>query len=72
MSEKEKILKLEEIMEVEEGTLKLTDKLNDFDEWDSIAILSFIAMMDSDFGKIVKGSEVKELETVQDAIAMMN
>lgn len=72
MSEKEKLLKLEEIMEVEEGTLKLTDKLNDFDEWDSIAILSFIAMMDSDYGKIVKGSEVKELETVQDVIAMMN
>lgn len=71
MSLEEKIAKLEEIMELDEGELKVTDKLEDYDEWDSIAVLSFIAMMDSDFHKTVKGAEVKAFETVQDAVNMM-
>jgi acyl carrier protein len=71
MSEQEKIAKLEEIMELDEGELKKTDVLNDFDEWDSIAVLSYIAILDSEFGKTIKGSEVKAFVTVQDAIERM-
>lgn len=71
MNQEEKIAKLEDIMELDEGELKLTDELENFEEWDSIAILSFIAMMDSDFGKSIKGDEVKSFVTVQDAIERM-
>ncbi|MCM1157874.1 MAG: acyl carrier protein [Bacteroidales bacterium] len=71
MSQEEKIAMLEEIMELDEGELKITDKLSDYEEWDSIAVLSFIAVMDSNFHKIVKGVDVKEIITVKDAIDMM-
>lgn len=71
MSEKEKLGLLEELMELEEGELSLTDKLKDYEEWDSVAVLSFIAMMDSEFHKTVKGADIKEFVTVQDAINMM-
>lgn len=71
MSQEEKLAELEEIMELEEGELKVTDNLKDYVEWDSIAILSFIAMMDSKFHKTVKGADVKQLVTVQDAIDLM-
>lgn len=71
MDEKEKLAKMEEIMELDEGVLKVTDVLEDYDEWDSIAMLSFIAMMDSDFDKVIKGDEVRSFVTVQDALERM-
>lgn len=71
MSQEEKLAKLEEIMELDEGVLKVSDILADYDEWDSIAVLSYIALMDSEFHKVVKGVDVKNFITVQDAIDMM-
>ena len=62
---------LEEIMELDEGTLSVGDVLEDYEEWDSITALSFIAMMDEKFGKTVTGAEIKGLRTVADAIEMM-
>lgn len=71
MSIEEKLMKLEEIMELDEGVLKVTDVLEDYDEWDSIAVLSYIAFMDSEFHKSVKGADVKAFVTVQDALDVM-
>lgn len=66
-----KIELLEEIMDLEAGTLKPEDSLKDYEEWDSVAVLSFIAMLDSDFGKTISGSEVKAFITVKDALDVM-
>lgn len=71
MTLEEKIEKMEEIMELDAGELKPTDRLDDYDEWDSIARLSYMAMMDSDYGKIIKGEEVRKFVTVQDALDRM-
>ena len=71
MTEKEKITLLEEIMELNEGTLSVDDVLEDYVEWDSITALSLIAMMDEKFGKTISGADVKGLRTVADAINMM-
>ena len=71
MSEKERIALLEEIMDLEEGTLKLNDELSSFAEWDSLSALSFIAEMDDRFGKKVTGEQIKKFVTVADAIAVM-
>ena len=71
MNEKEKIALMEEIMDLDEGTLTLDSVLEDIDEWDSVAILSYIAALDEHFDKIVKGSDIKNIVTVKDAIDMM-
>ena len=71
MSDKERIELLEEIMDLDSGTLKAEDILADYEEWDSLSILSFISEMDSRFGKKVSGDQVKALVTVADAISMM-
>lgn len=71
MTIQEKLAILEDIMELDEGQLNVSDTLADYDEWDSIAMLSFVAMMDEQFHKIVKGSDVKSFVTVQDAINIM-
>lgn len=71
MTEQEKIELLEEIMDVEPGTLHLEDTLADFDEWDSLAALAYITTMDEKFKKNIKGSEIKAFVTVADAIRPM-
>ena len=71
MNEKERIELLEEIMDLDEGTLKIDDELANFEEWDSLTALTFISEMDERFGKKVTGEEIKSFVTVADAIAIM-
>lgn len=71
MTNEEKIAILEELMEVDEGTLTPETLLSNIEEWDSVAFLSFIAMMDDEFGKTIKGSVVREQKTVADLMALM-
>ena len=71
MTNEEKIAILEEIMEVEEGTLTTETLLSNIEEWDSVSFLSFMAMMDEKFGKVVTGSEIKAKETIADLMALM-
>lgn len=58
-------------MDVEINMLTLDTKLEDLEEWDSIALISFMAMMDDEFDKIIKGSVVKEQKTVGELVALM-
>ena len=71
MIEKEKLALLEEMLELDEGRLTPQTKLADLEEWDSIAVISFIALVDDHFDKIIKGSQIKKFQTVSDALAVM-
>lgn len=71
MEIKEKLNKLEEMLEIDENTLTLETELNSLDEWDSIAIISAIVMFDEEFGKTVKGAELKACKTVADVVNLM-
>ena len=71
MTEKEKIPMLEEMMELDEGTLTPDTVLADLEEWDSIAVISFIVLVDDEFNKIIKGSQIKEFKTIADTLAVM-
>ena len=62
---------IEEALDVEEGSLKPETPLDDVEEWDSIAMLSLIAMLDDEFGKTISGKELKALKTVADILACM-
>lgn len=71
MTKEKKLELLEEMMDLDAGTLTPDIVLEDLDEWDSIALISFIALMDDEFDRIVKGSLVKEQKTVADLLALM-
>ena len=71
MTEKEKLAMLEEVMELDEGTLSPDDVLDDYPEWDSISALALIALMDEKFGKTLDGQTVKSFEKVSDVLAIM-
>ena len=71
MEIKEKINKIEEMLEIDENTLTLDTELNSLDEWDSVAILSTIVMLDEEFGKTIKGTDIKACKTVADLVNLM-
>ena len=70
MTIEKKLELLADILDVDVEELSLEKELAEFD-WDSVAILSFIAMMDEEFNKEMKGAEIKKFVTVQDALNAM-
>jgi acyl carrier protein len=71
MTTEEKLALLEETFDMDEGSLEPDMELADIDEFDSIAKLSLIVLMDDEFGKTIKSDDIKALETVQDILDMM-
>lgn len=71
MELKEKLALLEETIDTEEGSLTPETLLSDVDEWDSIAALSLIVMLDEEFEKTITGAEIRALVTVNDILAYM-
>ena len=49
MDIKEKIAKIEELLDIDEGTLTEDTVLDELDEWDSMSILSLIVYFDEGF-----------------------
>jgi len=71
MTNQEKIVMLEEMMELESGTLQENTNLTELEEWNSLAKLSFIALMDETFNKKVSAEEMKKFKNVKDILDFM-
>lgn len=71
MELKEKLALLEETLDTEEGALTPETSLDDVAEWDSIAALSLIAMLDDNFERTISGEQIKALKTVGDILEYM-
>ena len=59
----ELIAKLAEILEVEE--LDIEKKFSDYDEFDSLAVLTILATLDSDYNKVMKASDIRGFESIE-------
>lgn len=46
--------------------------LADVEEWDSLGLVSFVAMAKSAYGKQVNANDVRNAETVQDLFDLVN
>ena len=66
MSIEEKIAMLEDVMDLDEGELKLDSVLAEFEEWDSLSKLSLIAMAKQDFGLVLTTDVIRTCNTVKD------
>jgi len=71
MSEQEKIAMLEEAWEMDEGSLAADTVLTDVEEYDSMAKLSLIVLMDDEFGVKLSGDTIKSFKTVSDILHLM-
>ncbi len=71
MTEQEKLAALEDMMELDAGTLASGTSLDDIDEWDSLSALSFVILLKDTFGRKVSGKEIREMRTVGDLMRAM-
>jgi acyl carrier protein len=55
---------LREVLDAENKTVARDDKFRDYDEWNSLANLSLIAMLDDSYGVIIPSEEFKKIQTV--------
>jgi len=54
-----------EILEREER-LKLDDKLEEIEGWDSLAALAVVSMIDDEYGITMSGKDLEKMQTVKD------
>ncbi|MBD5607430.1 MAG: acyl carrier protein [Desulfovibrio sp.] len=71
MNDQEKLAALEDIMEIDEGSLKPETRLEDLEEWDSLSALSFVVLMGDEFDKKISGKEIRAFETIRDMMNVM-
>lgn len=60
-----------EILE-EDTPVRLEDRLDSFDFWDSLAVLSLVSMIDDEYEVIIGNKELETLETVGDVLKLVN
>lgn len=63
----EKFLRLfEEILEKDTGTVHMDDMFRDFGEWNSLATLALIAMVDENYGVSLHREDLTQSQSVRD------
>lgn len=68
---KEKLELIAETLEIEPFEMSEDLVLTGHPNWDSMAKLSFIVMMEDEFGSIIQTDHIKKLTTVRDILALM-
>lgn len=71
MSKEEKMELIADILEMETEELDEDMVLEEIESWDSVAVLSVIAVMDEKFGKLPHASEVVKCKKISDLLAFM-
>ena len=62
---------LEGVLELPEDSLHGPELLEDIPEWDSLAVISFIALVDEHFELPVDGEALANAKTVDDLVAIV-
>lgn len=62
------IEQLKDILEIENVEVNMEDNFRDYENWDSMAALSVIAMIDDEFGVVINGEDFRQLHSVGDLI----
>jgi acyl carrier protein len=62
---------IERLLELKAGTLRSGDRLDSIG-WDSLAVVSFIAHVDSKYGLSVAPERIEQAKTVDDLFAAVN
>jgi acyl carrier protein len=62
--------KLAELLEMAPRSLTGAEQLSDLESWDSLAVMSFIALADEHFGVAVAPRQIAACKTVNDLAAL--
>ena len=52
--------------ETDSSVFKSDTKFKDLEEWSSLIALSIIAMIDEEYGVIIKGDDIRNSETIEE------
>lgn len=70
---KEKFIEnLKEALEIEDRDINMNDEFRNYEEWDSLAYLSIIAMLDEEYEIQIENAQFKTLNTVGDLFEAIN
>jgi acyl carrier protein len=61
---------MEEAMEIDPGSIKKDDRLEDLELWDSIAIVVFMGMADANLGIQISADAIIGCKTVGDVCSL--
>ena len=70
MTRTEFLKSFDTILELPEGTLKGTEKLEDLENWNSLAMIDFIALADTNNGVKLATLQIAKSETVADLLKL--
>jgi len=71
MTKREFLSLFEEILEAAPGTLKGDDLLPGMEGWDSLAVVSLIAMVDEQFGITLSPKDIAKAGSVADLVGLL-
>lgn len=61
----EKFIELfEEALDIDNGELNIESQFKDFDEWDSLSLLSLLAMVKENYGIVLKKDKLDQANTI--------
>ena len=70
MNEEIFIEKMMDILDAEEE-ITMDTQLDDIEEWDSLSVVSYVAMANTACGKKIESKTVREAETVRDLYELL-
>ena len=71
MNKPEFFVLVAEVLEVEPEGLSGSDFIADVGNWDSLAVISFVAMVDREFDIIIEGERLHRAKTLDDLAALV-
>jgi acyl carrier protein len=71
MNRQEFLSAVEELIEMDPGTLKGDEVLDSLEGWDSLAVITFIALVDESLGMILEGDKLADTTTMAELMAMV-
>lgn len=71
MTNEEKKVLLADVLEMEVDEFEESTELAEIETWDSVAVLSFIAVMNDNFNKFPNANEIRQYKTISDLMSAM-
>ena len=72
MTKKELLQMLEEIIEADPDTLTGEELIEDLENWDSLAVVNFIALVDENFGITLSPEKIMNSKTVNELVSLLD
>lgn len=60
-----------DILEIESDSINMDTELSGVEEWDSMAAVSFLALCDSKFNKLINPAELRSCKTFGDLVKLI-